>query len=74
MTEQSFLYDTGAQSIQKNLPNGQCKKTPGKRHIRDAEGNDLRYKGTYLVPMLLLGRMVMHDLVVLKKGRTKFWE
>ena len=34
-------------------------------HIRDAGGNDLGYKGTYLVLMKILGRKVMHNLVVL---------
>jgi hypothetical protein len=42
------------------------KKLPEKKlHIRDTGGNDLGYKGTYLVPMQILGRKVMHDLVVL---------
>ena len=40
------------------------KKLPEKElHIRDAGGNDLGYKGTFLVPMQLLGRKVMHNLV-----------
>jgi hypothetical protein len=43
------------------------KKLPEKElHIRDAWGNNLGYKGTYLIPMLILGRKVMHDLVVLE--------
>jgi hypothetical protein len=33
--------------------------------IKDAGGNDLVYKGTYLVPMQILGRKIMHDLVIL---------
>ena len=42
------------------------KKLPEKElQIRDARGNDLGYKGTYLVSMQILGRKVMHDLVIL---------
>jgi hypothetical protein len=37
--------------------------------IKDAGGNDLGYEGTYLVPMQVLGRKVMHDLVVLENVR-----
>jgi hypothetical protein len=33
--------------------------------IRDAGGNDLGYRGTYLVPMQILGRKIMHHLVIL---------
>ena len=48
------------------------KKLPEKDlHIRDAGGNDLGYKGTYLVPMQILGREVMHDLVVLENVQDK---
>jgi hypothetical protein len=54
------------QSIQKNLWNYQSEKVPEKSlKIKDAGGNVLGYKGTYLVPMQVLGRKVMHDLVVL---------
>jgi hypothetical protein len=34
--------------------------------IKDAGGNDLGYKETYLVPMQILGRKIMHDLVILE--------
>jgi hypothetical protein len=34
--------------------------------IKDAGGNDLGYKGKYLVPMQILGRKIMHDLVILE--------
>ncbi len=34
--------------------------------IEDAGGNDLGYKGTFLVPMQILGRKIMHDLVILE--------
>jgi hypothetical protein len=41
------------------------KRLPEKQlHIKDAGGNHLGYKGTYHVPMLILGRKVTHDLVV----------
>jgi hypothetical protein len=33
--------------------------------IKDAGGNDLGYSRTYLVPMQILGRKIMHDLVIL---------
>ncbi len=71
--EQSFLYDTGAQST--CMPFKAFKRIYGttklKRKpepdlkIKDAGGNDLGYKGTYLVPMQILGRKIMHDLVIL---------
>jgi hypothetical protein len=31
-------------------------------HIRDARGNDLGYKGTYIVPMQVLSIKVMQDV------------
>jgi hypothetical protein len=34
--------------------------------IKDAGGNDLGYKGTFLVTMQILGRKIMHDLVILE--------
>ena len=72
--EQSFLYDTGAQrtcmpfkAFKRIYGTAKCKKLPETNlHIRDAGGNDLGYKGTYLAPMQVLGRKVMHDLVVLE--------
>ncbi len=30
------------------------------------ETNDLGYKGTYMVPMQILGRKIMHELVILE--------
>ncbi len=35
--------------------------------IKDAGGNDLGCKGTYIVPMQILGRKIMHDLVILEQ-------
>ncbi len=47
------------------------KKLPEKElHIRDTIGNVLGYKGTYLVPMQILSRKVMHDLVVLEHSQN----
>jgi hypothetical protein len=40
-------------------------------HIKDAGGNDLGYKGTYMVPIHMLGRKVMHNLVILKNVQKK---
>ncbi len=34
--------------------------------IKDAGSNDLGYKGTFLVPKQILGRKIMHDLVILE--------
>jgi hypothetical protein len=34
--------------------------------IKDARGNDLGYKGTSLVSIQILGRKLMHDLVVVE--------
>jgi hypothetical protein len=34
--------------------------------IKDAGGNDLGYKGAFLVPMQILGRKIMHNLVILE--------
>jgi hypothetical protein len=51
-----MIYGT---SKVKELPENSLK-------IKDAGGNDLGYKGTYLVPMQVLGRKVMHVLVVLE--------
>jgi hypothetical protein len=39
--------------------------------IKDAGGKDLGYKGTYLVPMQILGVKMMHDLVVLENAEDK---
>jgi hypothetical protein len=39
--------------------------------IKDAGSNDLGYKRTYLVPIQVLGRKVMHDLVVLENVRDQ---
>jgi hypothetical protein len=48
------------------------KKLPEKDlHIRDAGDNDPRYKDAYLVPMHLLVKKVMHDLVVLENVQDK---
>ncbi len=72
--EQSFLYDTGAQrscmpfkAFKRIYGTSKLKKVPeiGLK-IKDAGGNDLGYKGTFLVPMQIFGRKVMHDLVVLE--------
>ena len=77
--EQSFLCDTGAQ--QSCMPfkafkcihgTDNCKRLPEKDlHIKDAGGNDLGYKGIYLIPMQILGRKIMHDLVVLDNVQDK---
>jgi hypothetical protein len=40
-------------------------------YFKDAGVNDLGYKGTYLVPMQMLGRKIMHDLVVIKNFHDK---
>ncbi len=43
------------------------KKLPEKElDLRNDERNHLEYKGTYVVPMQLLGRKVMLNLVVLE--------
>jgi hypothetical protein len=39
--------------------------------IKDAGGNDIGCKGTFLVPMQVLGRKVMHDLVVLENVKDQ---
>ncbi len=49
------IYGT---SKPKNTPENNLK-------IKDAGGNNLGYRGTYLVPMQILGRKIMHDLVIL---------
>ncbi len=61
--EQSFLYDTGAQ--RSCMPFKAFKKIHGTTNlkrkpepdlkIKDAGGNDLGYRGTYMVPMQILG-------------------
>ena len=43
-----------------------AKKMDAKLNIRDAGGNDLGYKGTYLLPMQHMGKRIMHDIVVLE--------
>ena len=42
------------------------KKIDVKLNIRDAGGNELGYQGTYLLPMQLMGKKIMHDIVVLE--------
>ncbi len=72
--EQSFLYDTGAQrscmpfkAFKRIYGTSNLKKVPEMGlKIKDAGGNDLGYKGTFLVPMQILGRKIMHDLVILE--------
>jgi hypothetical protein len=72
--EHSFLYDTGAQrscmpfkAFKRIYGTTKLKKKPEPDlKIKDAGGNDLGYKGTYLVPMQILGRKIMHDLVILE--------
>ena len=44
----------------------QPKKINAKLNIRDAGGNDLGYQGTYLLPMQLIGKKIMPDIVVLE--------
>jgi hypothetical protein len=39
--------------------------------IKDEGGSNLEYKGTYLVQMQILGRKVMHDLLVLETVQDK---
>ncbi len=71
--EQSFLYDTGAQRscmpfklFKRIYGTSKLKKMPENNlKIKDAGGNDLGYRGTYLVPMQILGRKIMHNLVIL---------
>ncbi len=71
--EQSFLYDTGAQrscmpfkAFKKIQSTNKLKQKPEPDlKIKDAGGNDLGYRGTYLVPMQIFGRKIMHDLVIL---------
>ena len=71
--ELSFLYDTGAQrscmpfkAFKRIYGTAQPKKIDAKLNIRDAGGNDLGYQGTYLLPMQLMGKKIMHDIVVLE--------
>jgi hypothetical protein len=40
-------------------------------HIKNVGGNNLGYKCTYLVPIKILGRKEMHDLVVLENVNVK---
>ncbi len=71
--EQSFLYDTGAQrscmpfkAFKRIYGTTKLKRKPEPDlKIKDAGGNDLGYRGTYMVPMQILGRKIMHDLVIL---------
>ena len=44
----------------------QPKKIDAKLNIRDAGSNDLGYQGTYLLPMQLMGKKIMHYIVVLE--------
>ena len=73
--DDSFLYDTGAQRT--CMPFKAFKRIYGpdslkkkqiheNLNIKDAGGNDLGYKGTFLVEMEVFGRQVEHDLVVLE--------
>ena len=73
--EDSFLYDTGAQrpcmpfKAFKRIygPDSLKKKQIHENlNIKDAGGNDLGYKGTFMVEMEIFGRQVEHDLVVLE--------
>jgi hypothetical protein len=74
MTQSNLFCDTGAQQScmpfkafkRIHNPAKLRKLTLKELHIRDEGGNDLEYKGTYLVQTQLLGRKVMHDLVVLE--------
>jgi hypothetical protein len=50
----------------KDLRIRQTQKNTGKKlQIKDPRGNDLGYKGTYIVPMQITGRKLMHELEVL---------
>ena len=58
--ELSFLYDTGAQrscmpfkAFKRIYGSTNVKKVNANLNIKDAGGNDLGYKGTYLLPMQL---------------------
>ena len=74
--DESFLYDTGAQRT--CMPFKAFKRIYGpdslkhkkqiheNLNIKDAGGNDLGYKGTFMVEMEIFGRQVEHDLVVLE--------
>jgi hypothetical protein len=73
--EQSFLCNIGAQrscvpfKVFKRIYGTTKPKQKPKPDlkIKDAGGNDLGYKGTYMVPMQILGRKIMHDLVILEQ-------
>jgi hypothetical protein len=77
--EQSFLYDNRAQhscmpykASKRIYGPAKLEKLPEKGlHIKSIAGNDMGYKGTYLVPMQIPGRKVIHDLVVLDKEQDK---
>ena len=74
--DESFLYDTGAQRT--CMPFKAFKRIYGpdslkhkkqiheNLNIKDAGGNDLGYKGTFMVEMEIFGRQVEHGLVVLE--------
>ena len=71
--EMSFLYDTGAQrscmpfkAFKRIYGSTNVKKINANLNIRDAGGNDLGYKGTYLLPIQLMGKRIMHDMVILE--------
>ena len=43
-----------------------AKKIDAKLDIRDAGGNDFGSQGTYLLPMQLMVKRIVHDIVVLE--------
>jgi hypothetical protein len=81
-SELSFLFVTSAQPLFMPFkifkliysPAGLNTLLKKDLHIKDTGGNDLDYKSKYLVYMHILGRKVMHALVILESERTKFWE
>ena len=73
-----FLYDTGAQRTcmpfkafmriygPESLKPRPRRLQENNLQIRDAGGNDLGYKGTYMVDMEIFGKQVQHDVIVLE--------